>query len=245
MTNRPPPPPPPGNYPPPPPPPGGYPPPPGPGSQGGGYARQGGGFAPQGGGYAPQGGGYAPQGGGYPPPLPSQGEYGFPPSPAGPVEALPKEAYTPWLTRVLAWLIDSVPIFIVYGIGWLLLIGTRETACITDTSEYNLGEFCATGASTLGQVSMVIAWLVVLAYVIWNYGYRQGTTGSSIGKSIMKFKVVSEKTGQPIGFGMSVVRQIAHIVDGIICYIGYLFPLWDAKRQTLADKIMTTVCLPV
>jgi uncharacterized RDD family membrane protein YckC len=229
MTNQPPPPPPPGNYPPPPPPPGNYPPPPGPG--------------PQGGGYAPSWRG--PQGGGYPPPPPHQGGYGYPPSPAGPVAALPKEAYTPWLTRVLAWLIDSVPIFIVYGIGWLLLIGTRETACITDSSEYDLGEFCATGASTLGQVSMVIAWLVVLAYVVWNYGYRQGTTGSSIGKSIMKFKVVSEKTGQPIGFGMSVVRQIAHIVDSVICYIGYLFPLWDNKRQTLADKIMTTVCLPL
>ena len=92
---------------------------------------------------------------------------------------------------------------------------------------------------------MVIASLIVLAYVVWNYGYRQGTTGSSIGKSIMKFKVVSEKTGQPIGFGMSIVRQIAHIVDAIICYIGFLFPLWDPKRQTLADKIMTTVCLPL
>ena len=186
-----------------------------------------------------------PPPGGYPPPPGPYGGPGYPPPPAALGVALPKEAYTPWLTRVLAWLIDSIPIFIAYGIGWLLLVGTRETACMTDSSEYDLGEFCATGYSTLGQVSMVIAWLVVLAYVIWNYGYRQGTTGSSIGKSIMKFKVVSEKTGQPIGFGMSIVRQIAHIVDAIICYIGYLFPLWDPKRQTLADKIMTTVCLPL
>jgi uncharacterized RDD family membrane protein YckC len=80
---------------------------------------------------------------------------------------------------------------------------------------------------------------------VWNYGYRQGTTGSSIGKSVMKFKVVSEKTWQPIGFGLSVVRQLAHVVDLIICFIGFLFPLWDAKRQTLADKIMTTVCVPL
>jgi uncharacterized RDD family membrane protein YckC len=222
MTNQPPPPPPPGNYPPPPPPPGGYPPPPG-----------------------PQGGGFQPQGGGFQrPPAPQAGP-GYPPAPAGPGPALPKEAYTPWFTRVLAWLIDSIPIFVVYGIGYLVLIGTQEKACVTDTSGYDLGEFCATGASTLGQISMVLAWLVALAYVIWNYGYRQGTTGSSIGKSIMKFKVVSEKTGQPIGFGMSVVRQIAHIVDGIVCYIGYLWPLWDDKRQTFADKIMTTVCLPL
>ena len=80
------------------------------------------------------------------------------------------------------------------------------------------------------------------AYWVWNFGYRQGTTGSSIGKSLLKFKVVSETTGEPLGFGMSVVREIAHLVDAVICYIGYLFPLWDAKRQTLADKIMATVC---
>jgi uncharacterized RDD family membrane protein YckC len=163
---------------------------------------------------------------------------------APPSGALPKEAYTPWLTRVLAWLIDYIPVAILMGIGYGLLFGTQETACITDTSEYDLGEFCATGYSTLGKLSIIVCWLLSLAYIVWNYGYRQGTTGSSIGKGIMKFKVVSEKTGQPIGFGMSIVRQLAHIIDGAICYIGYLFPLWDAKRQTIADKIMTTICLP-
>jgi uncharacterized RDD family membrane protein YckC len=222
MTDQPPPPP--GNYPPPPPPPppsGGYPPP------------------PQGGGYPPP----PPAGGGYQPP--PQAGAGFPPAPAGPGPALPQDAYTPWFTRVLAYLIDYIPYAIILGIGWGLLLGTRETACITDTSEYDLGEFCATGASTIGQLSIGLAAVIGLAYLVWNYGYRQGTTGSSIGKSIMKFKVVSEKTGQPIGFGLSIVRQLAHIIDGAICYIGYLFPLWDAKRQTIADKIMTTVCLPL
>jgi uncharacterized RDD family membrane protein YckC len=195
-----------------------------------------------------------PPGGGYPPPPPPQGggypaapqaAAAYPPPPAATGPGLPTEAYTPWLTRVLAWLIDSIPIFIIEGIGWALLMGTQETACVTDTSQYNLGEYCATGASTIGQLSIILAGVIVLIYVIWNFGYRQGTTGSSIGKSIMKFKVVSEKTGQPIGFGLSIVRQLAHIIDGAICYIGYLFPLWDAKRQTIADKIMTTVCLPL
>jgi hypothetical protein len=35
----------------------------------------------------------------------------------------------------------------------------------------------------------------------------------------------------------------AHYVDQLICYIGYLFPLWDDKRQTIADKLMSTVCV--
>jgi uncharacterized RDD family membrane protein YckC len=161
------------------------------------------------------------------------------------VAQLPKEAYTTWFTRVLAWLVDSIPIFILQGIGYGLLLGTTEdTACLANTSEYDL-EFCANGSSTLGELSFGIMSILVLVYVIWNYGYRQGTTGSSIGKSILKFKVVSEKTGQPIGFGMSIVRQLAHIIDGVICYIGYLFPLWDAKRQTIADKLINTVCLPL
>jgi uncharacterized RDD family membrane protein YckC len=146
---------------------------------------------------------------------------------------------------VVASIIDFIPYAIILGIGWGLLLGTQETACITDTSEYDLGEFCATGASTIGQLSIGLAVVIGLAYLVWNYGYRQGTTGSSVGKSMMKFKVISEKTGQPIGFVMSIVRQLAHIVDSAICYIGYLFPLWDAKRQTLADKIMTTVCVPL
>ncbi|MBN9633689.1 MAG: RDD family protein, partial [Actinobacteria bacterium] len=79
---------------------------------------------------------------------------------------------------------------------------------------------------------------------VWNHGYLQGTTGSSLGKRLFHFQVIDEKTSEPIGFGRSVVRQLAHLVDAVPVFAGYLFPLWDAKRQTLADKIMSTVCVP-
>jgi uncharacterized RDD family membrane protein YckC len=234
MTDQPPPPPP-GNYPPPPPG-GGYPPPPPPG----GYPP------PQQGGYPPppQQGGYPPppQQGGYPPP-PPQGAPGYPPPPPPPAPALAKEAYTPWFTRVLAWLIDSIPPIILIGIAMGIAVATGENVCYD--YGYGYGGGCTSTWSGIGVTLVALAYIVSLAYVVWNYGYRQGTTGSSIGKGIMKFKVVSEKTWQPIGFGMSIVRQLAHIVDGLVCYIGYLWPLWDDKRQTFADKIMTTVCVPL
>jgi uncharacterized RDD family membrane protein YckC len=151
---------------------------------------------------------------------------------------------------VVAFILDYIPYALIVGVGAGLLAGTRECIDYSDTGigdimgpSYGSAKVC--GASTAGQTALSVSILVALAFVVWNYGYRQGTTGSSIGKSIMRFKVVGEKTGQPIGFGMSIVRQIAHIADGIICGIGYLFPLWDGKRQTIADKIMTTVCLPL
>ena len=61
---------------------------------------------------------------------------------------------------------------------------------------------------------------------------------------MLKFKVVSERDGEPIGFGLSIVRYFAHFLDAIILGIGYLLPLLTAKRQTIADMIMDTVCLP-
>ncbi len=162
-----------------------------------------------------------------------------------PIRALPTDSYTPWITRVLAFLIDYAPIIVVLGIAQVIDMLTQEESCVTSVNQYDVAQYCYTQGSTIGVLAQGLASLVVLAYMVWNYGYRQGTTGSSIGKSILKFKVVSEVTGEPLGFGMSVVRQLAHFVDAIICYVGFLFPLWDSKRQTLADKIMTTVCLPL
>lgn len=166
-----------------------------------------------------------PPPGGYPPPPPPAGAVA-PPPPGPAVRQLSTESYTPWVSRALAFLIDYVPVLIIVGITTALLIAVPDDS------------MAGTFLNMLGNG-------LVAAYVVWNYGYKQGTTGSSIGKSILKFKVVSEVSGAPLGFAMSLVRQLAHFVDAIICYIGFLFPLWDKKRQTLADKIMTTVCLPL
>ncbi len=86
------------------------------------------------------------------------------------------------------------------------------------------------------QAILGIAWMCYL-------GYKSGTTGVTFGRSLAKTKLISAETGQPIGVANGIIRQIAHIVDSLICYIGWLFPLWDAKRQTLADKMMKTVVI--
>lgn len=37
------------------------------------------------------------------------------------------------------------------------------------------------------------------------------------------------------------IRGIVHVIDAIPCYVGYLWPLWDQRRQTFTDKVMKTV----
>ncbi|WP_081396664.1 RDD family protein [Mycolicibacterium conceptionense] len=168
----------------------------------------------------------------YPAPGPStQWNYGLPaPNP---------HAYTPWLTRVLASVIDQIPMFVIFLVGYGVIAGITIAA----TSGSSSGDEPSGGAVAAIVLAFLVLMAVTFAFPVWNFGYRQGKTGQSIGKQVMKFKVISEKTGQPIGFGLSLLRQIVHIVDGFF-YIGYLMPLWDGKRQTIADKIMTTVCVP-
>lgn len=196
-----------------------------------------------------------PSASGYPPPPPGSkpslpgypappGTFTPPPAETNAVPALPQNAYTPWIRRVGAWIIDTIPVLLLTGLGQGMLFLFGEGNCSTRGYDGGQGVYCTAQPSTLGLALSFLFGLAALAFALWNYGARQGITGSSIGKAALKFKVVSERTGEPIGFGLSIVRQLAHIVDAVICYIGYLFPLWDAKRQTLADKIMTTVCLP-
>ena len=40
-------------------------------------------------------------------------------------------------------------------------------------------------------------------------------------------------------------RLLVHIFLDSFFYVGFLWPLWDPQRQTFADKIVGTVCVPL
>ncbi len=197
---------------------------------------------PQGGavppGYTPPPG-YEPPGGTYPPP--GTTPPGYTPPPAGGGYGPPGGGYGPpgggfgapgaygapggysatpgplaeWPQRALGGLIDFVG-------PWILV-------AIVYQISFALGS---------------LFWLAGLGWAFYN-AYLNGQTGQSIGKQVAGLKVVGEQTGQVIGGGMGIVRYLAHIIDGVICYVGFLFPLWDAKKQTIADKVMKTVVITV
>jgi uncharacterized RDD family membrane protein YckC len=89
----------------------------------------------------------------------------------------------------------------------------------------------------VGFVNFLV-WLASLAY--WAYlGNMEGVGGQTPGKAIMGLRLVNEQ-GQLIGGGPGIGRKFAHIVDGLVCGLGWLLPLVDAKRQTIADKLLQT-----
>jgi uncharacterized RDD family membrane protein YckC len=134
--------------------------------------------------------------------------------------------YASWGTRVGAYIVDALCIAPFTVLGWII-----------DGPSVNM----TTGEQTGGGA---IYWLLYLAGLVvngYNRWFQAGKTGQSWGKKALGIRLVGDGDGQPIGAGRAFGRDIAHFVDAIICFIGYLFPLWDAKRQTIADKIVKTV----
>ncbi len=130
-----------------------------------------------------------------------------------------------WIHRVGAYLIDGL---ITAPFSLLAVVLGQDTDPVTRMPSFNAMYFI-----------FLFLGLAVSGYNRW---YLQGKTGQSWGKKIVGLKLVKESTGQPIGAGMAFVRDLLHIVDSI-CFIGFLFPLWDDKKQTISDKIVSTIVL--
>ncbi|NTW42088.1 MAG: RDD family protein, partial [Cellulomonadaceae bacterium] len=141
----------------------------------------------------------------------------------------------PWIQRVLALILDNLVFGVPYGIGALF-------AAVTSVPGYDQYGQPASVPTTAGSIAVLVGIAVGFALHLWNRWVRQGRTGQSLGKSALKIRLVGELTGQPIGAGKAFLRDICHVVDGIL-YLGYLWPLWDAKKQTFSDKIMGTLVI--
>ncbi|GIG64920.1 RDD family protein [Phytomonospora endophytica] len=97
----------------------------------------------------------------------------------------------------------------------------------------------------------VVAFLVA-ALLLAPLAYETVLTaiwGATLGKRVMKLRVVRVADGGPVGWGRSILRSLAHWVLSLIPCVGYLDPLWclwdKPNRQTLHDKCVRTVVIRV
>lgn len=133
-----------------------------------------------------------------------------------------------WGLRVGAYLLDVLiiagPMYALIGIGAAIAGGDSD-------------------AVAPGVLSLV-GFLYAIGMGLFQL-HKEGTTGQTMGKKVVGISLHKEADGSTLGFGMAFVRKLAHMLDGIPCYIGWLWPLWDAKKQTFADKVCGTVVVKV
>jgi len=155
--------------------------------------------------------------------LPPYGQFGGPQSNWAPTD-LPAGELATWGPRALGMLVDIV----------LVLIPSIVLGVI--------------GAGLGSRAIEDLTYVVEIGMWIW-FGTQVGQTGASPGMRTVGLKCVKQATGGPCGTGTGILRVVLNYISSFLCLIGallnFLWPLWDQRRQTVADKIVGTVVLKV
>ena len=124
--------------------------------------------------------------------------------------------------RAIAGIADALVLVIIAGV----LVGAASSA---------------TGAAYDALLTEALLPLV-LAWGIFAFGYSvffTGTCGQTIGKMIMKLRVVS--TDQfSVGLGRATKRLVASVPSILVLGIGFFLALRDPKRRTVYDRVAQT-----
>ncbi|MFF0413064.1 RDD family protein [Kitasatospora sp. NPDC004745] len=165
---------------------------------------------------------YGPDGWRGPDPYPHPGypHPGYPghPAPDRSWSAPMRPVYASWKSRVAAF-----------------LLGCAIELIPLDFFVFTLLKDIGVGV-TLQAVSVVMS-IVGMATFLHEQGEGQTT-----GMKLVGIKLVRERDGSPIGLRIAILRQFAHLADSVMM-LGLLWPMWDPKGQTFADKICGTVVI--
>lgn len=136
--------------------------------------------------------------------------------------------YATFWWRFLASLIDgiivSIPVQIIAN-----LLGLGATTAADGSVNTSLGS----GGSLFNIIVSVLYGGLFIAY--WN--------GQTPGKKICGLRVVMDGTSGPVAVGPSFVRALVAIASGAVLLLGYLWMLWDPKKQTWHDKAANTIVI--
>lgn len=149
-----------------------------------------------------------------------QGGYGYGYAPPGQLAG--------WPIRVGASILDSLIISIPPIFGVIV-------ALVIDGDRDELGP--------AGGIAMVTGFAIGFLVWVWNRLIQQGRTGQSFGKKLTGLRIVHAQTGELIGMGSNLGREICAQIFNQLCILNVLWPLWDDKQQTWHDKVVSDIVI--
>jgi uncharacterized RDD family membrane protein YckC len=89
--------------------------------------------------------------------------------------------------------------------------------------------------AALGGAGVGLGVLIGLAY----FTYFHGSRGYTPGDAALRIRVVDirDRPGEVIGYGRAFGRWLMSIVSTIALLLGYLWMIWDPRKQTWHDKV--------
>lgn len=124
------------------------------------------------------------------------------------------------LDGIFTLLLTILPGIVVGGVLYLIVIPENPT----DTEKDDALQIAVYG------------WYAVSAVVGFLYYWIGNARGGTWGKRVVGIRVVSIHDGKPIGLGRSFLRYLISLLGSGALYLGWLWMIWDKKKQTWHDK---------
>jgi uncharacterized RDD family membrane protein YckC len=148
-----------------------------------------------------------------------------------------------WGQRVGAYLIDAGIVVGIYflvamtgGIALAVIFGAYAGATGQEPEDNPL--------MVLVMIGFALFCFAVIVAATWWVRWRPFARGrETIGRRTLGLRLVRTGLDGRMSPGQAFLRDLCHYADSGSLYLGYLWPLWDDRRQTFADKIMQTVVL--
>jgi len=128
------------------------------------------------------------------------------------------------------------------GVGPRATFAQRLGAYLIDVVLTNVVIYILTAFVRGAAASLVMSFLISLGYFAVFEGSGSGQT---VGKRLVGIRVVDFESGGHISYGRAFARNVGRLLSGFVFFLGYLWMLWDADRQTWHDKIASTTVVPV
>jgi len=168
----------------------------------------------------------------YPPPA-----YGYTPYGG------PQATFAGFGARFGAFLLDSLILIVPMGVlAYIFVLRNSDFTCSTTTT--TSGTFSSTNCTFGGSffVRYAVLGLIWLVVGVLYYVIPISRGGQTPGMKVARTRVVDATTGGPIGIGRSLGRFLMRsYISGLVCYLGFLWMLWDDRSQTWHDKAVRSI----
>jgi uncharacterized RDD family membrane protein YckC len=147
--------------------------------------------------------------------------------------------FSRWLGLIIDQIILNVMVLPLSLPGILMIIkGTEGCDTSGETISCTESDINA-GWLTAGIVCTVLA----LAVLVFLYSRWLGK-GRTPGMKITGNRLVDVNTGGPIGTGRGFGRAlVAQFISPFLCALGFLWAIWDPRKQTWHDKVANSVVI--
>ena len=138
------------------------------------------------------------------------------------MEQQTEQRYAGFWVRVAASIVDSIILALVIGPVVWAIYGA---------------EYFEMEGMIAGPADFLLTWVLPAVAIVVFWIYKSATPG----KMVFKLRIMDESSGRDASAGQCVIRYLGYYVSMLPLFLGFLWVLWDDRKQGWHDKLARTV----